>query len=287
MLKDYDPELLKRIHNAELEVLNEFDNICKSNGLQYFAFAGTAIGAVRHGGFIPWDDDIDLGMLREDYEKLKKIVAEKEDYNFRITTPETEPEYCSSIIKFQQNDTQFVPPYAVKDNAKLGIHVDIFVYDRISDDKKKAVKQIRKARRYARLMFLRKYADPEVPGTGLKASVQRILCKVIHYALAVLHISPRWMFKKFQENAQASNKEKTKYCTTFQSTKIENCRVRKSEIFPLVDMKFEDRTIPLLNGYDKSLTRIFGDYMVVPPKEKRINHAPAIIKFAGEEPIVL
>lgn len=287
MQKDYDPILLKRIHDAEIAVLKEFDDLCKSNDLKYFAFAGTAIGAARHAGFIPWDDDIDLGMLREDYEKLKKIVNEKKGYNYRITTPETDPEYCSSIVKFQQNDTQFVPPYAIKDSAKLGIHVDIFVYDKISDDKKKATKQIRIARRYARLMFLRKYANPEVPGVGIISKVQRVLCRLIHYTLVLFHVSPKWMYRKFQDNAQASNNERTKFCTTFQSTKIQNCRVRKSEIFPLVDMKFEDRTIPMMNGYDKSLTRIFGDYMVVPSEDKRINHAPAIIKFAGEDPIYL
>ena len=287
MRKEYDPELLDRIHKAELYVLSEFDKLCKENGLRYYAFAGTAIGAVRHNGFIPWDDDIDLGMMREDYERLKKIMKTKTDYEFRLTNPETDPDYCSAIIKFQQNDTAFVPPYAVNDKAKLGMHVDIFVYDKISDDKKKAAKQVRDARIYARLMFLRKYANPEIKGKGLKVGIQKLSCKMIHYMLALFHVSPRWLYKRFQKVAQAANNENCKYYTTFQSTVIPRCRVKEKDIYPLVDVKFEDRTMPLIKEYDKSLTRIFGDYMTVPPKEKRINHAPAIIKFAGEETMYL
>ena len=287
MLREYDPELLKRIHDAELNVLKEFDELCSANGLKYFAFAGTAIGAVRHNGFIPWDDDIDLGMMRDDYEKLKKIVQEKDNYGFRITTPETDPDYCSSIIKFQQNDTLFIPPYAIKDKAKLGIHVDIFVYDKISDDQKKAVKQIRDARILARLMFLRKYANPEIKGKGIKVTILKLLCKLIHCFLVLFRISPKWMYRKFQKVSQAANNEQTKYYTSFQSTVIAKCRVKEKEIFPLQDIKFEDRTMPVLNGYDKSLTRIFGEYMTIPPKDKRINHAPAVIKFAGEEAMYL
>ena len=68
--ESYDPEILKQLHQVQVEILKDFSSVCEKYSLPYFAVYGTAIGAVRHGGFIPWDDDIDIGMLREDYDKV-------------------------------------------------------------------------------------------------------------------------------------------------------------------------------------------------------------------------
>lgn len=76
--KPYDPQILKRLHEVQVEILKDFETICKKHHLEYFALYGTAIGAVRHQGFIPWDDDIDVGMLREDYEKFLTIARKNE-----------------------------------------------------------------------------------------------------------------------------------------------------------------------------------------------------------------
>ena len=73
--KAYDEETLQRLQRTELKILKEFDTLCRENGIRYFGCGGTAIGAVRHGGFIPWDDDIDVGMLRRDYERFLKVAA--------------------------------------------------------------------------------------------------------------------------------------------------------------------------------------------------------------------
>ena len=71
--KPYDEEILERLHGVQLQILGDLDRVCRKYGIKYFALYGTAIGAVRHGGFIPWDDDIDVGMLREDYDKFIHI----------------------------------------------------------------------------------------------------------------------------------------------------------------------------------------------------------------------
>ena len=77
MSKFYEPEILKQVQQMELEILKDFMCVCEENGLRYFGFAGTGIGAIRHGGFIPWDDDIDIAMPREDFEKAMEIIEKQ------------------------------------------------------------------------------------------------------------------------------------------------------------------------------------------------------------------
>ena len=96
----YDPKVLRKLQLAELEVFKDFIKICDENGLSYFLFAGCAIGVERHKGFIPWDDDIDIGMLRDDYEKVLKIYREKYTDKYvvlDIDSQETFPFYNAEI----------------------------------------------------------------------------------------------------------------------------------------------------------------------------------------------
>ena len=84
--KPYEPEILAKLHKTQIEILEEFERICEKHNLEYFAIYGTAIGAVRHQGFIPWDDDIDVGMLREDYEKFLEIAKKELGEKYQIMT---------------------------------------------------------------------------------------------------------------------------------------------------------------------------------------------------------
>ena len=77
MSKFYEPEILKQVQQMELEILRDFMDVCEENGLRYFGFAGTGIGAIRHGGFIPWDDDIDVAMPRKDYDRFMNVMERK------------------------------------------------------------------------------------------------------------------------------------------------------------------------------------------------------------------
>jgi len=279
MYKEYDPKDLDMLRKAELLILRDFSEVCEKHGIKWFAFAGAAIGAVRHKGFIPWDDDLDLGILREDYNKFLKIWEKELGDKYHLATPETDKYYSSPVVKLMRKGTKFVPEYAVKSKAELGIHIDIFVYDNYTNDERSS-KQTRKARFWDQLFFLKTSGNPDIPLTGAMGLMAKIACVCIHGALKLFCISPNWMYQRFNKVAQMYNSVETEYVTLFQDPRIHDSRISRSELFPLKKLKFEDITIPVQNEYMTLLERYYGsDVMQLPPEEKRVNHAPAVIEF--------
>lgn len=278
MRKDYNDDLLNRLKREELDILKKFDKICTKYKLNYFVLYGTAIGTVRHQGFVPWDDDIDVGMFREDYEKFK-LIAEKElGEIYRLSTPELEKFYSSNVVKIQKNGTKFIPPYAVGTPCDLGVHMDIFVFDKIPSNKKQRRRQKLLASLYSKLLFLRFFSEPEIDFGEPVKSILGAGCKVIHCLLSALHVSPKWLYRKFEQNAKKYNWDETldEY-STLQDPCVEKSSLKKSDVFPLKYMMFEDIEVPMMCGYDAFMRKWYGDYMQLPPIEKRVNHAPEII----------
>ena len=105
--KPYDEEILERLHGVQLQILGDLDRVCRKYGIKYFALYGTAIGAVRHGGFIPWDDDIDVGMLREDYDKFIDIFNKELDGDYELITPYKDSDYTCTVTHLQKKGTKF------------------------------------------------------------------------------------------------------------------------------------------------------------------------------------
>lgn len=146
MQKEYDSETLKRLQRAELDILMEFDRVCEKHGIFYFLYGGSLLGAIRHKGFIPWDDDIDIGMTRENYDKFVKVMPKELGNNYILATPLSHTGYCSAIIKLMRKGTKFVPGASTEMKCELGIHIDIFVWDNLCGRMLGAWLQIKTAR---------------------------------------------------------------------------------------------------------------------------------------------
>lgn len=128
-----DNETLRKLQLVELEIANEIKRVCVENNIKYFLESGTLLGAVRHGGFIPWDDDMDIGMMREEYEKFLKIAPEKLSSEFILQTWKNEKDYSLTFAKVRKSDTIFLE-YEFKDSSMHnGIWVDIFPYDSVPE----------------------------------------------------------------------------------------------------------------------------------------------------------
>lgn len=106
MYRQYEPEVLKRLQREELEVLREFVRICNKYDIQYFAVFGTCIGAIRHKGFIPWDDDMDFGMLREEYERFCKVAPKEMGDRFGLAGPDCKEKFYNFVSKFYKKKYQ-------------------------------------------------------------------------------------------------------------------------------------------------------------------------------------
>jgi len=168
-MSEYDEITLKRLQSIELMIVNDLKRLCKKHDLQYFGFAGTGIGVLRHKGFIPWDDDIDIGFLRPDYEKFIQYAKEELKDKYIVMNAETDPDYPLMTTRLMLRGTRFREE-ALKDlKCELGVFLDLYAFDQASDDEKEFRKQCREAWWYSHLMILRSIPFPVLPVKGIKA----------------------------------------------------------------------------------------------------------------------
>lgn len=147
-------ELMHKVHRRILEIAVEIKRICEKHDIKYFLIAGTLLGAVRHKGFIPWDDDMDIGLLREDYERFVDLCKTELSDQFELINEEL-PNYGLPFIKIQLKGTTFLEKSAPKYPCGNGIYVDCFPIDRMPDGKYKQMLQ-GKLLDFTRLAVLKK-----------------------------------------------------------------------------------------------------------------------------------
>lgn len=291
-LYNYPPEIIKKLQGVELQMLKDFDKVCRKYNLTYFALFGTAIGAIRHHGFIPWDDDIDVGMMREDYEKLREIPKSEWGDN-EIVFPEDDVAYHMwPITRLYRKDTLFVRENAILyDKPRNGgsimrpIFFDIFVFSHVPS--KELVQSVSKTMvNYQRLYWYSKTGMKVRSEDSLRFRMRCLRNNLIHKCLNLVK-KPELIFcKKFYGVIDDLNKKGDKYVTTLAcavpSEIFDSC-FPESDMFPVVYVPFEDIEIPIQKNYHEMLTAIYGDYMQLPPEKMRVNHTPAILDFGDGE----
>ena len=120
--------MLQKVHTVQMALLREVARVCRENEIQWFLCCGTLLGAVRHQGFIPWDDDVDIGMLRQDYEKFCRLAPSKMDSRFCVQSWYTEPEYPLPFAKVRMRNTLYVEEKSAVFQEN-GFYVDVFPFD--------------------------------------------------------------------------------------------------------------------------------------------------------------
>lgn len=282
MIKQYDDETLKKLKRAELNILKDFIAVCQKHNLKYFICWGTAIGAVRHHGFIPWDDDIDVGMLRDDYEKFARIAKREMSDHYYVTTPKTMKNYASGVIKVQRLGTRFVPEFSRTMKCRLCLHIDIFVFDNADEDEHKLRHKINKVRNISKILFLCGSPYPEIPFGGVKGAAAKAICYVAHYVFKWSRLSISGLYDKMEKISKSSNYKNTGSVICYNCLRPMQSKMELKDLFPLTEMQFEDIKVYLPGNYHKYLTNYYGDYMSLPPEGQRVNHAAYIIDFGKD-----
>jgi lipopolysaccharide cholinephosphotransferase len=233
-----------------LRMLKIMDYLCTRHGIEYFLTGGTLLGAIRHQGFIPWDDDVDIGMTRANYEKFEKLAVPELPYDIFFQTPETDPPYPSGRnIEAKLRDKYST--YKVSDANKKahrwhhGIMIDIFVYDRAYLPHNIFLYALNRS-----LTFFFWKVGPNNTNNKKRAEVLKAISKYTPFPLvyASSFIGKRKMIKLGQS-----------YKT-------------KKEIAKVVRTKFEDMEALIPVGWESYLKRMYGDYMKLPPVEKQKGH---------------
>lgn len=285
--RGYEPAVLKRLQDTQLEILKDFAEVCKRHSLPWFVVYGTAIGTVRHHGFIPWDDDTDVAMLRKDYEKFLQIAPKEMGEKYKLLTPEIDKNYACNVTHLQRKGTKFVAEFSKDLKCDLCIDLDIFPLDHLAPTKKQAKRQAFTARVYGKLLFLCGTPHPVIHLNGIQGMLAGKICAMVHYGMKFLHVSPRFLYRRFENTAKKYDHMETKYVTTFAGMDPMKKKLQKDKIFPLKKVPFEDMEVYIPNNNHEFLKAVYGDYMQVPPPEKQVNHIPYILQFENEAPVIL
>jgi lipopolysaccharide cholinephosphotransferase len=274
-------DVTKKLQETEKEIYKDFQALCKKHNIPFFASGGTAIGAIRHQGFIPWDDDIDICLLREDYNKVIYYIRKELSDKYEVYDCKSKDGYVLVFSKICKKGTKIQEDTYADTNYTTGVFVDLFAYDRTSRNPKLRRKQIRDTWLWARLMVLSVYKHPRFPDNlnGIKLKAAKGICILVHYGLKILHLNKNFFYKKYLKAALRYKDSKEELYTDFSYIAPEKLLCTHKMIFPLKEVKFEDCTISILNNADKYLKSQFGDYLTLPPINQRKTHNPKYVDF--------
>ncbi len=238
-----------------LQLLSEFDRICRKHDIKYILFAGSAIGAARHKGFIPWDDDIDVAMLRSEYDRFLSLASSEIDSKVFYLQREFSAHWPMFFSKLRLNNTACIERYIPKDpKVHQGIYIDIFPVDNLSESKWMAKLQFAASKVViAKSLDRRGYLTD-----SKKKKIFMAMCKLL----------PQRPMLRF---AQKRKNTKTKYVHSFfaAASKYGKNVFPRKWFLEQTELEFEGLKIPVSGHYHDMLTRIYGDYMVIPSEKER------------------
>lgn len=267
-------ENLKKLQNCEMEILDEVARICEKHDLKYFIMGGNLIGAIRHKGFIPWDDDMDIAMMREDYDKFLEIASKEIDDKFVVDYIGNDLYYYLPFAKVRIKDSIYEEPEQKNYKGEKGIWIDIFPLD--NADKEDSL--------FIRFQTLLKATIHAI--NAIKADVTspkfRGLKKFVKWIFAPISINKLAQIQ--QQIMKWNKKEEAPYCISFGARYgMKKQTMLKTVFLPTTKLEYEDRSYCAPGNYEAYLNRVYPDYMTLPPEEKRVTHNPRRIKFPGED----
>lgn len=262
----------KRIQVLELQILDELDRICRKHGIKYMVSYGTLIGAIRHNGYIPWDDDVDVCMLRSDYIKFKKVCKQELNHRFFYQSHDTDPEYYYLFDKIRLNGTVFRESFVSKYDINHGVYIDLLPVDYVPENK------ILRNLQFLIYQFFRmgvhsKYLMLEAR-TGKKKFFFSIL-KIFYkpFDLDYLYNGAIKMAVKYDDKRHL-------YATNFNSVYHQKDTFRTEMYESLEEHIFEKRSVWIPKYYDEFLRTLYGDYRALPPeKERNTRHSLTELKL--------
>lgn len=275
-------EALKKLQAVELGILEVIDAFCKKYDIKYFIDGGTALGAMRHNGFIPWDDDIDIGMLREDYDRFCELAADGLPEGFSLHTARNTEGYPALFAKVYKDGTVFENQEARESNTVMGIFVDVFPYDRLYEDPKLRSAQVNGASMAQKRSYLYYLSTISVPHKGLLGAIEKVGCSVLHHVECLRTKDPSVYQDLF--DLSAPNPEVSvvsQECLTLAWPNMSPLPV--DEIFPTGEAEFEGLHFPVPRETDKYLTTMYGDWRKIPAPGDRHTHLPLFIDFGDGE----
>lgn len=255
---------LKEVWAVELDLLAEFDRVCKKHKIQYIASGGTMLGAVRHHGFIPWDDDIDIMMMRDEYEKLCKIAPSEFKHPYFFQTEDTDPGFMRFFARLRNSETTAIQEFEGISHFRYnqGIFIDIFPMDAVTEDKELFEKQYQDGKAVKKKIFKANIWGHHLPYTKtLGYKIKKHIIIPLFGNLIEKHFNANKLYHQFMDICCRYNGENTEYVTLF-CFEFKNNKhyIKRKDMDDIIDIDFEFLKIPIIANYDEALRWKYGNY---------------------------
>ncbi|ANK59141.1 hypothetical protein AYR54_01970 [Loigolactobacillus backii] len=264
------------LHKIELNLLKTVVDICERHQINYFMIGGSLLGTIRHQGFIPWDDDIDVGFLRQDYEKFLQVAAGELQPAQRLMTTQNTKDYGFAFSKIVAENTEMVETYNLPNNAVHSVYVDLFPFDAIPAAVQARQKQYKQFKLYNRLVIERlKYGHADPPA---KRAVI-VALNLVHRFQSVGYLKQERRAIMTAYQAQAATLDQINMCSQYAYGKE---IIKQSELHQFITRSFSGLQVKVPAAYDAILTRMYGDYMQLPPKDKQVEKHLSDFRVDGQ-----
>ena len=263
---------LRKLQKCELEILKEFVRICNKYNLKYSLAFGTLLGAARHEGFIPWDDDIDVMMPIDDYKIFEEIVNKELNKKFFFQNISTDKNYYLYWDKIRMNNTISIVKGYEDIKINWGICIDIFPIFKVPLTMKEQQNHIKNLKLANVCLNSNLYKKGKIHNTTLKTKIFYNLINL--FPRSVINKISNIFYKKIY-NYNGKYDKYVDYCELYS-----RIIVYDKNIFDNMEvLNFEGYEFNVVNNYKKVLKQLYGDYMKLPPKEERVAHGNLILKF--------
>lgn len=272
---------IKEIQKHLLEQLDDFDYVCRKYRLQYFLSGGSALGAVRHGGYIPWDEDVDVCMPRKDYEKLEQLMLQEFGDKYWVQSVKTSNKYDLNFMKIRRKGTRYVEIFEA-DPERAGIFIDIFAVENTYDSpvrRRLQGMQIEFLLLCASCVRIKNKTEKLLKYAGKGKAARLIRIKTFLGTCLSFKTITQWC-RLIERKAAKCENEMSKYVSIPSGRKHFFGELYEREsLFPPKEILFEGRRYFIMADTDAYLTKLFGDYMKIPAETERERHSIVELKI--------
>lgn len=266
----YTIEQLRSLQELEFDMLLVLDALCQELGISYFLYGGTLLGAYKFKGFIPWDDDIDIAMPREDYNRFINEATAYLSKDYIIQTPYNEIKSPFAYCKFRIKGTKYIEKFHHLLDIEQGIYIDIYPIDKIPDDNRLKELQYNKIQKLLKVFYFKQclHIDDETP-----------------FISKVKQIFAYWLFRFIPHDylVRKIDYELTKYnntdCSRYSCLFYPKSGNYYDTLYPEKEVLFNNKSFKAPNDYEEHLRRRYGDIDKLPPEQERIGHRPFIFEL--------
>lgn len=258
---------IEETKNIELNLLKNIDSLCRKKGYKYSLAGGTALGCIRHKGFIPWDDDIDILMPRKDYEEFLKFCHDNIK-EFDVLACEFDNQYSWLNAKICDSNTYLNEDTGFRMNYKEGVYVDVFPIDGAGTTYREAIKNFKKQRFNLELLNAANWEH------YIRSKTRSWIFEPIRFVFFILSrfVNPNKLSNKIENRIKKLDMQDNSYSCCYSGSYREKEVLPTSVFEEYIELPFEDGKFMIFKEYDKYLGSIYGNYMDMPPENKRVSH---------------